>query len=97
MNNELFRKRAKSLAERLLADSSTHDERLEQLWLRVLARPMTAPNDKKQSPFLKKPGRSSRTNKMQSDTDSIAWQELCHSLMILQPFCFSTLIKVRQA
>ena len=42
MNNELFRQHAKSLADSLIAEFSSHERRLEQLWLQVLNRPISA-------------------------------------------------------
>ena len=42
INNDLFRKRAKALADHLVAEFPQADVRLEQLWLRVFNRPITA-------------------------------------------------------
>ena len=88
MNNDLLRHRSKSLVQRLLASASTQEERLEQLWLRVLARPMTAVERQEAIAFLDD-SRSLVTNEPnQSATDSIVWQELCHSLMSSNHFVF---------
>ena len=88
MNNELFRRRSKSMVERLLASASTQEERLEQLWLRVLARPMTAVERQEAIAFLDE-SRSLVTNEPnQSAADSIVWQELCHSLLSSNHFVF---------
>ena len=88
MNNELLRRRSKSMVERLLASASTQEERLEQLWLRVLARPMTTVERQEALAFLDD-SRSLLTHEPnQSAADSIVWQELCHSLMSSNHFVF---------
>ena len=52
MNDDLFRKRAKSLVDQLLTGSTSHDERLEELWMRVLGRPITTVERQESSSFL---------------------------------------------
>ncbi|MEQ1826261.1 MAG: DUF1549 domain-containing protein [Pirellula sp.] len=88
MNNDLFRKRAKSLVDPLLARSATHDERLSQLWIRVLGRPITTVERQEASSFLEE-AKSLVTNEPnKATTDSIVWQELCHSLLSSNHFVF---------
>jgi hypothetical protein len=88
MNNDFFRRRSLSVVEQLLASASTQEERLEQLWMRVLARPMTAVERKEAIAFLDD-SRTLVTNEPnQSATDIIVWQELCHSLMSSNHFVF---------
>ncbi|MEQ1826327.1 MAG: DUF1553 domain-containing protein [Pirellula sp.] len=87
MNNELFRKRAKSLADRLIADSSTDDDRLEQLWLRVLGRPITTAERHEASSFLEET-KSLITSEKETSTAATALQELCHSLLSSNQFVY---------
>ncbi len=88
MNNDLFRKRAKSLVDPLLVGSATHDERLNQLWIRVLGRPITGVERQEAIAFLDD-SKSLVTNEPnQAAADSIVWQELCHSLMSSNHFVF---------
>ena len=88
MNNDLFRKRAKSLADQLLAQPATHDERLEQLWMRVLSRPITTIERQEASSFLEEAKLLVTNEPNQSAAESIVWQELCHSLMSSNHFVF---------
>ena len=88
MNNDLFRKRAKSLADELLAQSATHDERLEQLWMRVLSRPITTIERQEASSFLEEAKLLVTNEPNKAAADSIVWQELCHSLMSSNHFVF---------
>ena len=88
MNNDLFRKRAKSLADELLAQSATHDERLEQLWMRVLSRPITTIERQDASSFLEEAKLLVTNEPNKAAADSIVWQELCHSLMSSNHFVF---------
>ena len=88
MNNDLFRKRAKSLVDPLLAGSAAHDERLNQLWIRVLGRPITSVERQEASSFLEEAKSLVTHEPNQATADSIVWQELCHSLMSSNHFVF---------
>jgi hypothetical protein len=88
MNNDLFRKRAKSLVDPLLAASATHDERLSQLWIRVLGRPITAVERQEASSFLEEAKLLVTNEPNKVTADSIVWQELCHALMSSNHFVF---------
>ena len=88
MNNDLFRKRAKSLVDPLLAGSAAHDERLNQLWIRVLGRPITSVERQEASSFLEEAKSLVTHEPNQATADSIVWQELCHSLMSSKHFVF---------
>jgi hypothetical protein len=52
MNNELFRKRAKALAKRLIDEHDDTGKRIEQLWLRVFNRVVTDPERQVAAAFL---------------------------------------------
>lgn len=88
MNNVFFRRRSRSVVEQLLVSASTQEERLEQLWMRVLARPMTAVERKEAIAFLDDSRSLVANEPNQSATDIIVWQELCHSLMSSNHFVF---------
>jgi len=87
MNNELFRARAKSLADRLITDWKQHDERLAQLWLRVLGRPITPAEQEDVATFLTE---LEATLEMPDPAmrESLLWQELCHGLLASHEFVF---------
>ncbi len=87
MNNGAYRKRANSIIDRLFVESKTHDERLEQLWLRVLSRPITTSERNDASTFLKETQSLSTTDN-KPISESVAWQELCHSLLSSNHFVF---------
>jgi hypothetical protein len=87
MNNDLFRKRAKSLADRVLAESPSSDERLKQLWLRIFGRPITSAEQRDAAEFLAQLDVTLET-KDASARESLRWQELCHSLMASNEFFF---------
>jgi hypothetical protein len=52
MNNELFRKRAKALAKRLIDEHDDNGKRIEQLWLFVFNRVVTDPERQVAAAFL---------------------------------------------
>ncbi len=87
MNNDLFRKRAKTLADRLLAESSSSDARLNQLWLRVFGRPITSAEQRDAAEFLAQLDATLETNDA-SARERLRWQELCHSLLASNEFMF---------
>ncbi len=87
MNNDLFRKRAKVLADRLIAEAPQADLRIEQLWLRVFNRPITAVEQTNAIAFLKE--LDSVLPEMDAAAkESVKWQELCHSLLASNEFIF---------
>jgi hypothetical protein len=87
MNNELFRQRAKTLADQLIAAAPQPDVRLNQLWLRVFNRPITSIERDDALAFL---AQLDTTLDSQDPTarDSQRWQELCHSLLASNEFLF---------
>ncbi len=87
MNNELFRKRAKSLAEHLVTEFPQADVRLEQLWLRAFSRPITDTERSAVTTFLWELDHVP-TEANEKVRESVAWQELCHSLLASNEFIF---------
>jgi hypothetical protein len=86
MNNELFRKRSKVLAARVLAESPDSEARLNYLWLTVFNRPITNSEYLEANEFL---GRfNSSLNAKGKEPDLALWQELCHSLLASNEFIF---------
>jgi hypothetical protein len=82
MNNGLFRKRAKVLADGLIAQHSKPDERLKQLWLTVYNRPITSDELDSAKKFL------AELSPLVQAKESLLWQELCHSLLASNEFVF---------
>ncbi len=87
MNNAAYRKRAKMIIARLFAESATQDERLEQLWMRVLCRPMS-PSERKNAIAFLEETQSLHSPVDQKSSEPVAWQELCHSLLSSNHFIF---------
>lgn len=87
MNNELFRKRASVLADRLIAENSSIDSRLEQLWLRVFNRPITSDEQQNAITFLQEL-ETVLIDQPASAREALQWQELCHSLLASNEFIF---------
>ena len=87
MNNELFRKRAKSLADHLVTEFPQADVRLEQLWLRVFSRPITDTERSAVTTFLRELNHAP-TEANEKVGELVAWQELCHSLLASNEFIF---------
>lgn len=87
MNNELFQKRARLLATRVLAESPDTEARLNYLWLTVFNRPITNSEYLEALEFL---GRlpSSVNIKDSKALDLTLWQELSHSLLASNEFIF---------
>ncbi len=71
LNDEHIRQRAEELAKALLAQEGTDADRVERLWLRVLSRPVTAPEKDDAIAFLQ----SSRAT-----GEAHAWTELARAL-----------------
>ena len=87
LNNALFRLRAKSLADQLIAASPQNDARLNQLWLRVFNRPITNSEREEAIAFLTQLD-NSIDNQDTTARESQSWQELCHSLLASNEFLF---------
>ncbi|MFN9415866.1 MAG: DUF1553 domain-containing protein, partial [Pirellula sp.] len=87
MNNAAYRKRAKLVIDRLFAESKTQDDRLEQLWLRVLSRPLS-PSERQDAIAFLEETQSLDTPDNTKMNESVAWQELCHSLLSSNYFVF---------
>ena len=87
MNNDLFRKRSKALADQLIALSPQSDLRLQQLWLRVFNRPITPAERAEAIAFL---SQIDATIESQDAAlrESLSWQELSHSLLASNEFLF---------
>ncbi len=87
LNNELFRKRAKVLADRLIQSDSSDGMRLERLWLRVYCRPISSEEREEAVEFLANL-KSQFEKRGTSPVESSLWQELCHSLLSSNEFLF---------
>ena len=83
LNSQQVRQRADALATVLLSQGLRDGERLEQLWLRVLSRPITAEEYADAMAFLQRlHGMAIPT----SDPALVAWVELCHSVLSSNEF-----------
>ena len=82
MNNDLFRKRAKVLADKLIAQHAQPEERLKQLWLTVYNRPITNEEHEHALKFL------AELSPLVQAKESLIWQDLCHSLLASNEFVF---------
>lgn len=82
MNNDLFRKRAKVLADRSIAQHAEPDERLKQLWLTVYNRPIARDELDNAKKFL------AELSPLVQAKESLLWQELCHGLLASNEFVF---------
>jgi len=85
MNNDLFRQRAKTLADQLILASPQPEARLNQLWLRVFNRPLSSTERDEALAFLKHLEATLDT-KDPAARESQCWQELCHSLLASNEF-----------
>jgi len=88
LSNDLLRKRAHVLADKLIADEKSPDARLETLWLRVFNRPITPAERDDALSFLGGVEPLITTVKGRPALDSIQWRELCHSLLAANEFVF---------
>ena len=88
LSNDLFRKRAATLADKLLADEPNELARLESLWLRVFNRPITSTERDESLAFLGGVEPLITTVKGRPALESIKWRELCHSLLASNEFVF---------
>jgi len=87
MNNELFRQRAKALADHLVTEFPQADVRLEQLWLRTISRPITDTERSVATAFLRELAHAPNEAN-EKVRELLAWQELCHSLLASNEFIF---------
>lgn len=85
LNNDLLRKRAGSLAKHLTETIADPSARMDTLWLRVFNRPATSAERADATAFLAK-----LTPLLQGRPapESLAWVELCHSLLASNEFIF---------
>jgi hypothetical protein len=88
LSNDLIRKRATVLADKLIAGEKSDDARLETLWLRVFNRPITTAERDEATAFLGSVEPLIATVKGRPALDSIKWRELCHSLLASNEFVF---------
>ena len=88
LSNDLLRKRATTLADKLIAAEPNELARLETLWLRVLNRPITSTEREEAAAFLGLVEPLIKTVKGRPALDSIKWRELCHSLLASNEFVF---------
>jgi hypothetical protein len=88
LNNDLIRKRAHVLADKLIAEEPDEVARLESLWLRVLNRPLSSAEREEALAFLGTVEPLITTAKVRPVLDSIKWRELCHSLLASNEFVF---------
>jgi hypothetical protein len=85
MNSELIKDRARDLAARLVQSHAGDELRLEQLWLRVVNRPISAEERADAIEFLAVAKKDQSTDKSSVDELRI-WAELCHSLLASNEF-----------
>lgn len=82
MNNDLFRKRARVVADKLISQHAHPEERLKQLWLTIYNRPMTNEERDRALKFL------AELSPLVQANESLLWQELCHALLESNEFVF---------
>lgn len=87
MNNDLFRKRAKALAEQVVAAAARPEARLNLLWLRVFNRPITPAERDDATAFLSRLDAAVETPNTAA-RETLRWQELCHALLASNEFLF---------
>lgn len=85
LNNDLLRKRAGGLARNLTDAALEREERMNELWLRALGRPVSAEEHNTAALFLEK---MVPLLKGLPDAEWLAWVELCHSLLASNAFIF---------
>jgi hypothetical protein len=88
LNNDLIRKRAHVLADKLIAEEPDEVARLESLWLRVVNRPLSSVEREEALAFLGGVEPLITTVKGRPALESIKWRELCHSLLASNEFVF---------
>ena len=88
LSNDLIRKRAHVLADKLIAAEPDEVARLESLWLRVVSRPLGSAEREEALAFLGSVEPLITTVKGRPALESIKWRELCHSLLASNEFVF---------
>lgn len=88
LNNDLIRKRAHVLADKLIAEEPDEVARIQSLWLRVLSRPLGSAEREEALAFLGSVEPLITTVKGRPALESIKWRELCHSLLASNEFVF---------
>jgi hypothetical protein len=88
LSNDLLRKRAHVLADKLIAAEKNELTRLETLWLRILNRPITSSERDDAIAFINHVEPLIQAVKGRPARDSIKWRELCHSLLASNEFVF---------
>ncbi len=88
LSNDLLRKRAHVLADKIIADEKNELTRLETLWLRILNRPITTAECEEALALINQVEPLIKTVKGRPALDSIKWRELCHSLLASNEFVF---------
>lgn len=90
MNNELPRGQAKALAQLILAGASSREERLMQLWLRTLSRPITVAEREQASEMLDEVAKllQSEGSVKAEELELTAWTELVHAVLSSNEFLF---------
>ena len=83
LNDRLLRARAADAARLVLTAAADRDPRLEQLWLRVLNRPITPDESAAAAGFLE---RLSPLLAGSKQPEQDAWTELCHGLLSTNEF-----------
>ncbi len=85
LNNDLLRKRAGALANKIIEKESERNARLEDLWLRALGRPITSEEHGDATRFLEK---IEPLLKGKPAAERLAWVELCHTLLASNQFIY---------
>lgn len=85
LNNDLLRKRAGVLANSLKEKHPRRDVRLNELWLRILGRPITAEERRDAEQFLEQ---TDPLLKDRNSAESLVWLELCHTLLASNHFIY---------
>ena len=83
LNNELVRERAAALAMLLWGQVMSDEERIEQLWLRVFSRPVSAEESTEALAFVQQ---LQAMDQSSVDQAQVAWVELCHALLCSNEF-----------
>ena len=73
MNSPVVKEHAAALAARMQEEAADDSQRLQVLWLTLLNRPITGPEESESTSFLTAAGDG-------------AWTELCHALLASNQF-----------
>jgi hypothetical protein len=88
LNNKMLRDRSKKFVERLLAEEPDAEVRLERMWLTVFSRPITRQERTEAQAFLDDLEPPLNSAKAAAASESLRWQELCHSLFASNLFLY---------